>query len=75
LAAEIEPNDDFSSATALTAGDLLEGRVSRVTDVDFFSTMLNQGERFSINTFNVNAPRFDPTLPPGIEILDSNASD
>ncbi|MCS7468168.1 FG-GAP-like repeat-containing protein [Stieleria sp. ICT_E10.1] len=72
LAAEIEPNDVPASATALPRGDVLEGTISSTRDVDFFRVDLNRGDRFSINTFNINAPRFSPTLPPGLEILDSS---
>ncbi|TWT93212.1 FG-GAP repeat protein [Stieleria varia] len=69
LAAEIEPNEATVDATVFVAGDVLEGRLSRTDDVDFFRTTLLQGQRFLIDTFNINAPRFDPTLPPGLEIL------
>lgn len=72
LAAELEPNESTATATTVAAGDTLEGRLSRTTDVDFFVTSLNQGQRFAIDTFNINAPRFDPTLPPGLEILNSD---
>ncbi|QDV43538.1 FG-GAP repeat protein [Stieleria neptunia] len=72
LAAEIEPNDVPVSATALPRGDVLEGAISSTRDVDFFRVDLNRGDRFAINTFNVNAPRFSPTLPPGLQIQDSS---
>ena len=72
LAAEIEPNETVGTATNVAAGDVLEGRLSRTTDIDFFATTLNQGQQFEIATANINAPRFDPTLPPGLEILNAN---
>ncbi|TWT79056.1 putative Ig domain protein [Planctomycetes bacterium CA13] len=74
LAAEIEPNDTVATATSHVAGEILEGQLSRVTDIDYFSTQLTQGQRFTVDTFNVNAPRFSPTLPPGLEIYDADGS-
>lgn len=72
LAAEIEPNGTAASATTLPRGDAMEGSISSTQDVDFFRVALNRGDRFSINTANINAPLFSPTLPPGLEILDSS---
>ncbi|NND96024.1 MAG: hypothetical protein HKN47_01695 [Pirellulaceae bacterium] len=70
LAAEVEPNDDLATATAVAAGDTLEGTLSSASDVDYFVTTLASGERFIVDTFNVNAPLFSPTLPPAIEVFD-----
>ncbi len=74
LAAEVEPNDTIAQATLLPAGDLAEGVLSGATDVDYFQFNLAQGERFSLNPFNQNAPRFSSTLPPGLELFDDDGN-
>jgi len=74
LAAEIEPNNTLAQATFLPDNDLVEGALSSPADVDFFRIQLQQGERFQLNPFNVNAPLFSPTLPPGLEIFDADAN-
>ncbi|WP_144060025.1 FG-GAP-like repeat-containing protein [Rhodopirellula sallentina] len=74
LAAEIEPNDTIADATLLPAGELAEGALSSAGDVDFFRIDLAQGERFRLDPFNQNAPRFESTLPPGLELFDPDGN-
>ena len=72
LAAEIEPNDTFPTATPLPVGDVLQGELTNSADVDYFVVDLTRGDEFSINTFNTASALFSPTLPPGLEVLDSS---
>src|SRR6266545_3955394 len=66
---EAEPNDQLDEAQVITTPALIEGRIARLTDVDFFKFHANGGERLA---FNVLAAR---TKAPGfvsIAVLDSN---
>ncbi len=66
---ETEPNDQIDQAQAVTTPVIIEGRIARLTDVDFFRFHAEAGERLA---FNVLAAR---TKAPGfvsIAILDSN---
>jgi len=69
---ETEPNDRIDQAQAVTTPVIIEGRIARLTDVDFFRFHADAGERLA---FNVLAAR---TKAPGyvsIAILDSNGSE
>ena len=74
LAAEIEPNGTFASGTTLPDNEILQGNISSPADVDYFRANLDVGERFHVNTFNVNAPPFSPTLPPRLEVFDASGN-
>ncbi|MCA9177360.1 MAG: VCBS repeat-containing protein, partial [Planctomycetales bacterium] len=74
LTVEAEPNGSLATATAfLTTTDILDGNVSDINDIDYFRLALTQGQRLSLTTANANLGTFENTLPPGIELLDSNA--
>lgn len=74
LAAEIEPNDTPVVATPAVAEGTFEGTLSSINDVDYFRFRLDNGDRFRLNPFNFTAPLFSPTLPPGLELFDSNGN-
>jgi len=66
---ELEPNDQLDQAQAVTTPVVVEGRIARLTDVDFFRFHANAGEHLA---FNVLAAR---TKAPGfvsIALLDPN---
>jgi hypothetical protein len=66
---ETEPNDQVEQAQVLTAPQIVEGRIARLTDVDFFRFHAQAGERLA---FNILAAR---TKAPGfvsIALLDAS---
>ena len=71
LTAEIEPNNTPATGTPLPANETLEG-VLTPNDNDYFVATLSAGEQLEIRTFNQNAPLFEPTLPPRIDVFDPN---
>ncbi len=74
LTVEIEPNATPATATAFTANDTIEGKVLNVADVDYFKINVPYGSRLTVNTTNIRDARFDPTLPPPVEIIDGGGN-
>jgi hypothetical protein len=74
LAAEVEPNNTIATATFFPDNDQLVGTLSSASDVDYFRFLMLKGERFELDPFNRNAPTFEPTLPPGLELFDDNGN-
>jgi Bacterial pre-peptidase C-terminal domain len=66
---ESEPNDRLDQAQVVTTPVVIEGRVARLTDVDFFRFHANAGERlaFNVMTARTNAPGYV-----SIALLDPN---
>ena len=66
---ELEPNDQLDQAQVVTTPVVVEGRIARLTDVDFFRFHAHAGEHLAFNILaaRTNAPGFV-----SIALLDPN---
>ena len=49
-AVEVEPNDDYTTANPLVAGDAMEAAIDPTGDVDFFAIAVNAGDIYAFET-------------------------
>ncbi len=50
-AAEVEPNDDYTTANPLVAGDAMDAAIDPAGDVDFFAIAVDAGDTYVFETF------------------------